>query len=152
MSGGGTLKGVLLIFGGFVSFTINGILVGKWAKDIDPVITSTWFLFYASIILGALAFIFESPMGLPWTEEIIAAELALGLVCTGAGYFGYYFILHREGAFFSSFIFYFIPVFGLLAGHFLLSEKVVLTQIIGVMAIVGGVYLVNRAKLMGTQK
>lgn len=152
MSGGGTLKGVLLIFGGFVSFTINGILVAHWAKHIDPVITSTWFLFFASIILGALTFIFESPMALPWTKETIAAELALGLICTGAGYFGYYYLIHKVGAYFSSFIFYFIPVFGLLAGHLLLNEKVVLTQIIGVVAIIGGVYLVNRAKLGGTHK
>ncbi|MEM7009322.1 MAG: DMT family transporter [Thermodesulfobacteriota bacterium] len=149
MGGGSTLKGVLLIFGGFVCFTINGILVAKLAKTIDPVITSTWFLFFASIILGALAFIFESPMSLPWTGETIAAELALGLICTGLGYFGYYFIIYREGAYFSSFIFYFIPVFGLLAGHLVLNEKVVLSQIIGVIMIVGGVYLVNRAKLKG---
>ena len=149
MGGGGTLKGVLLIFGGFVSFTINGILVGKWAKKIDPVITSVWFLFFASIILGSLAFIFESPMGLPWTGETIAAELALGLICTGLGYFGYYFIIFRAGAYFSSFIFYFIPVFGLLAGHLVLHEKVILSQIVGVVAIIGGVYLVNRAKLRG---
>jgi O-acetylserine/cysteine efflux transporter len=146
MGGGGTLKGVLLIFGGFVSFTINGVLVGRWAKNIDPMITSTWFLFFASIILGSLAFIFESPMSLPWTHDTIAAELALGLFCTGAGYFGYYFIIHRAGAYFSSFIFYFIPVFGVLAGFLLLHEKVILSQIIGVAAIVGGVYLVNRAK------
>ncbi|MEM7589404.1 MAG: DMT family transporter [Myxococcota bacterium] len=147
MDGGATLKGVLLIFGGFVSFTINGIIVGKWAKDIDPVITSTWFLFFASIILGALAFTFESPMTLPWTEATIASELALGLFCTGAGYFGYYFILHREGTYFSSFIFYFIPIFGMLAGYLLLHEKVVFSQIIGVVAIIGGVYLVNWAKV-----
>jgi drug/metabolite transporter (DMT)-like permease len=146
MGGGGTLKGVLLIFGGFVSFTINGVLVGRWAKNIDPMITSTWFLFFASIILGSLAFIFESPRGLPWTHDTIAAELALGLFCTGGGYFGYYYIVHREGAYFSSFIFYFIPVFGVLAGFLLLHEKVILSQIIGVAAIVGGVYLVNRAK------
>lgn len=147
INGGGTLKGVLLIFGGFVSFTINGIFVGRWAKNIDPVITSTWFLFFASIILGALAFIFESPMTLPWTEGTIASELALGLFCTGAGYFGYYFIVHREGAYFSSFIFYFIPVFGLLAGFLVLHEQVLLSQIIGVAAIILGVYLVNRAKV-----
>lgn len=146
INGGGTLKGVLLIFGGFVSFTINGILVGRWAKNIDPVITSTWFLFFASIILGSLAFIFESPMALPWSRETILSELALGLFCTGVGYFGYYFIVHREGAYFSSFIFYFIPVFGLLAGFLILHEKVLLSQIIGVVAIICGVYLVNRAK------
>ncbi len=63
MGGGGTLKGVLLIFGGFVSFTINGVLVGRRTKNIDPMITSTWFLFFASIILGARSLLYLRALG-----------------------------------------------------------------------------------------
>ena len=146
LAGGATLKGVLLIGGGFAFFAINGILVGKWAKGIDPVITSTYYLLLAGIILTALAFIFEKQTHIPWTVDNYLEELAIGVICTATGYFGYYFIIHRAGAFFSSLIFYFIPVFGMLAGFLLLKEKVALSQVIGIATIIIGVYLINREK------
>lgn len=147
MAGGATLKGVLLIGGGFVCFGINGVLVGRWAKHIDPIVTSTYYLLLAGIVLTVLAFIFESPIQVPWTVDNYLEELAIGVICTASGYFLYYYLIHRAGAYTSSFIFYFIPIFGLLGGHLFLNERVVLSQIIGVAAIVGGVYLINRAKL-----
>ena len=146
LEGGATLKGVLLIGGGFVFFAINGVIVGKWAKGIDPVITSTYYLLLAGIILTVLAFIFENPTQVPWTVDNYLEELAIGVICTASGYFGYYYLIHKAGAFFSSLIFYFIPVFGMLASFLLLNEKVTLPQVIGVAAIIVGVYLVNREK------
>jgi drug/metabolite transporter (DMT)-like permease len=148
IQGGATLKGVLLIGGGFMFFAINGVLVGKWAKHIDPVITSTYYLLIAGIILTALAFIIESPETVPWTVDNYLEELAIGVICTASGYFGYYYLIHKAGAFFSSLIFYFIPIFGMLAGFLLLHEKVLISQVIGVALIIAGVYLVNRAKLI----
>ncbi len=128
-------------------FAINGILAGKWAKWVDPVITSTYDLLLAGIILTALAFIFESPTRVPWTTvDNYLEELAIGVICTASGYFGYYYIIHKAGAFFSSLIFYFIPVFGVLAGFLLLKEKVALSQVIGIAALIIGVYLINREK------
>jgi len=144
--GGATLKGVLLIGGGFVFFAINGVIVGKWAKGIDPVITSTYYLLLAGIILTVLAFIFENPTQVPWTVDNYLEELALGVICTASGYFGYYYLIHKAGAFFSSMIFYFIPVFGILAGFLLLKEHVAISQIIGVATIIVGVYLINRTR------
>jgi len=146
LEGGATLKGVLLIGGGFVFFAINGVIVGKWAKGIDPVITSTYYLLLAGIILTVLAFVFESPTQIPWTVDNYLEELAIGVICTASGYFGYYYLIHKAGAFFSSLIFYFIPVFGMLASFLLLNEKVTLPQVIGVATIIVGVYLVNREK------
>ena len=97
-------------------------------------------------MLSALAFIFESPMHVPWTKDTILSELALGIISTATGYFGFYYLIHKAGAYFTSFIFYFIPIFGLLSGHLFMKEKVSVTQIIGVAIVLIGVYLVNREK------
>jgi len=143
---GSTIEGVLLIGGGFVFFAVNGILVGKWAKEIDPVITTTYFLGLGAVILTALAFIFESPLQVSWTKDTFLSELALGVICTASGYFGYYYIIHKAGTYFSSFIFFFIPIFGILSGHLILKEKVAISQMIGVAVVLIGVYLINREK------
>ncbi len=142
-----TIEGVLLIGGGFLCLAVNGVLMGKWAKLIDPLITTTYILGLGAIMLTALAFIFESPLQLPWTRDIFLGELALGVICTASGYFGYFYIIQIAGAYFSSLIFYFIPSYGLLLGHFILNQKVTILQMIGVSVILIGVYLINRASL-----
>lgn len=144
LHGGVTIYGVLLVGGGFVCLAINGILAAKWAKDIDPVITTTYFLGLGTIFLIAFAFIFENPLKSPWTMENILAELALGVVCTASGYFGYYYLLRKAGAYFTSFIFYFIPVFGLLVGYWAFDEKVSGIQMVGVVLVLVGVYMINK--------
>ena len=144
LEGGSTIEGVLLIGGGFVCLAINGILAAKWARGIDPVITTTYFLGLGTVFLIAFAFIFESPLKTPWSADNILSELALGVICTASGYFGYYYLLRNAGAYFTSFIFYFLPVFGLLVGYLAFYEKVTLLQIGGVVLVLAGVYLINR--------
>lgn len=144
---GSELKGVLILTGGFLLFTINGILVGKYAKGIDPVITTTYFLGLGVVTLTALSFIFEGPLQVPWTKDNFLNELALGVICTASGYFGYYYLIQRAGAYFSSFIFFLVPVFGLLSGHLIMKDKVATSQIFGVTLVLLGVYIIiNREK------
>jgi len=147
--GGAKLDGASLILLGNVGLAINGILASKWAHDIHPVIVSVWFLFFAALSLGVLAFIYEHPLQSPWTKDNYIFEITLGLVCTGGGYYGYYYLIHKAGPYIASFIFYFIPVFGLIFGFLILGEKVLLSQIVGVAAIIGGVYVVKKAIAKG---
>ena len=84
---------------------------------------------------------------MPWTKDNFLNELALGVICTASGYFGYYYLIHRAGAYFSSFIFFLVPVFGLLSSHLFLKEKVATSQIFGVALVLLGVYIIiNREK------
>ena len=146
MSGGTTLTGVMYIGGAFMLLAVNGILVAKWMRGVDPLINTMYFLLFGGLILAALAFVFERPLQVPWTRDTIASELALGVICTASGYFGYYYLIQKAGAYFSSFIFYFIPVFGMMEGHMFRGEKVAVSQIVGVAVVLAGVYLINREK------
>jgi drug/metabolite transporter (DMT)-like permease len=146
MAGGSTVMGVVYIAAGFAFFAVNGILVGKWAKDIHPLVTTTYFLFFGTIILCTVAFIFEDPTTAPWTTENYLEELVLGLICTGAGYYGYYYLIQRAGAYFASFIFYLLPIFGVLAGILLLGNRFTVMQLAGIPIVLFGVYLINREK------
>lgn len=146
LSGGSTLLGVLLIAGAFMMLAVNGILVAKWMRGVDPLVSTMYFLLFGGLILAALALIYESPLRVPWTRDTIASELVLGIVCTASGYFGYYCLIRNAGAYFASFIFYFIPVFGMMEGHMFRGENVAVSQMAGVAAVLAGVYLINRGK------
>lgn len=147
LSGGSALIGVLLIGGGFAFFAVNGVVQPKLASGADPIVSSTYFMGMAAVILSVLAFIFESPLSTPITRENMAAELILGVICTASGFAGYYYILSKAGAFFSSMTFYFVPVFGVLAGVLMLGENLTVTRVIGIGVVFAGVYLINRERL-----
>ena len=101
----------------------------RWLGKVDPIITTLYLIFYGALMLTALAFIFEHPVQVPWTMDTIASELALGVICTASSYFGYFYLIKNAGAFFASFIFYFLPIFGLLEGRIFRAEAVSITQI-----------------------
>jgi len=146
LGGGTTVKGVLLIAGGFGLFAVNGILAPRLASGTDPIVSTTYYLGLASLILWAMAFVFESPLRTPINEDNLLSELVLGVISTASGFVGYYYILNKAGPFFSSITFYFIPVFGVVAGMLILGEKVTVSQVIGIIVVFSGVYLINREK------
>jgi len=146
LSGGSTLLGMFYIGGAFVLLAINGILIMRWLRAIDPIITTMYLLFFGAVVLTVVAFIFESPVQVPWTKDTILSELALSVICTASGYFGYFYLIRNAGAYFASFIFYFLPIFGLLLGHFFRGEDISITQIVGVAIVILGIYIINREK------
>jgi len=141
-----TVKGLLIFLVAYFFFAANGILVERWAKNIDALVTSTYFLFFASVMLWALALIIERPEHLPWTTDNYVEEIVLGLLCTGVGYYSYYYLIYRAGAYFSCFIFYLLPVTGMLAGILIMHEDFRWLRLLGVPIVLAGVYLVNREK------
>ncbi|MEM7009323.1 MAG: DMT family transporter [Thermodesulfobacteriota bacterium] len=146
LAGGSTLLGVFYIGGAFILLAINGILIMKWLRDINPIITTMYLIMFGAIFLTALAFIFESPEQVPWTRDTILSELVLAIICTASSYFGYFYLIKSAGAFFASFIFYFLPIFGLLEGRIFRAEPITILQVVGVALVFLGIYIINREK------
>lgn len=150
LGGGSTLKGVIILLGGFLSFTINGLLVPKIGKGIDPVITTTYLLGLAGIVLWIFAFILENPLATPLSSVNIVVELGLGVISTAGAVLGYYVLIKRAGPFFASINFYLVPVFGVVFSFLILDEVISVTQVLGIIIVLFGVYLINRVKLKKT--
>lgn len=148
--GGTTIIGVLIILGGIVFFTINGILVPIIGKGIDTIVTTTYFVGIASVILWIIAFIFEQPLNSTITDKGIIAELYMGLISTASAFIAYYLLIKRAGPFFASISFYFVPIFGVIGSFLILGERMNWLQIVGIAIVLFGVYLINREKFKKT--
>ncbi len=146
LGGSSTLIGALLITSGYAVFAINGIIAPKLASGTDPIASSTYYTGFATVILWVFAFIFESPLKTHLTESNVAAEIFMGVFSFASGFVVYYWLLNRVGAFFSSMTFYLIPVVGTVGGFLVLHEKIILTQVVGILIVFVGVYLINRVK------
>ena len=143
---GSELIGALMVAVGEFFFAISAIIIAKYAKKIDPVISTTYLLGIGAVTLTVLSFIFEGPLQVPWTKDTFLSELGLGVIGTASGYLGYYFITQRAGAYFSSFVFFLLPVSGMLCGHLILKENIAISQIMGIALVLSGVYIINRER------
>lgn len=65
---------------------------------------------------------------------------------TGFGFGGYYVLIKRAGPFFTSLLGYLAPIFGVIAGVIFLHESITGLQIIGILSVLLGVFLVNKPK------
>lgn len=149
LGGSSTLIGALLIIAGFSVFAINGILAPKLASGTDPIVSSAYYTGMATVILWAFAFIFESPLETHLTLTNSAAEVVMGVFSFASGFVVYYWLLNRAGAFFSSMTFYLMPIVGIVGGFLMFREKITIMQVVGILVVFLGVYLINREKVKG---
>ena len=147
-----TLMGVLIILGAFFSYAVNGIIVPIYAKDVDPLITTTYTICFGAIIIAVLAFTFEKPTMADLNIEDVLSLIGLGVISTAVVFSGYYVLLKRAGPFFTSLLGYFAPVFGVIVGVIFLHEHINLLQIVGFFLVLLGVLLVNKQKLDNLHK
>ena len=151
VDGGTTLKGVLLISAGFIVFAINSVLVRKTAAKTDPIVSTTYFVGMATVVMWIIALIFENPLHTDLTEIDIVLELILGVFCFSIAFIVYYWLVKKSGVFFSSLTFYLVPIMGAVGSYFILGEKMDLTQLIGIIVVLFGVYLINKEKFKSTK-
>jgi len=146
LGGSSALIGALLIASGFSIFAINGIIAPRLASGTDPIASSAYYTGFATVILWVFAFIFESPLKTDLTKTNITVEIIMGVFSFASGFVVYYWLLNRAGAFFSSMTFYLIPIVGIVGGFLLFKDKITLIQVVGILVVFAGVYLINRVK------
>ncbi len=146
LGGSSILIGALLIASGFSVFAINGIIAPKLASGTDPIVSSAYYTGFATVILWVIAFVFSHPLSTKLTDLNVSIEIIMGVFSFASGFVVYYWLLNRAGAFFSSMTFYLIPIVGIVGGYIVFKEKITLTQVVGILIVFVGVYLINRQK------
>ena len=147
-----TLIGILIVLCAFLSYAINGILVTRISGDIDAIIIITYTIGFSTIFLTVLSYTIENPFGVTPTTENIPALLALGVISTALMFLGYYILLKRAGALFTSLLGYLAPVSGIIAGIIFLNESIRFSQAAGVVLVLIGVFLVSYPKFRSAEQ
>jgi drug/metabolite transporter (DMT)-like permease len=90
--------------------------------------------------------IIESP------KAMLGLSLGLGLSGTGVAYILYYFIVERLGAVVAASATYIPPVIALLIGIFIAGEPVHALDVLAIVAILGGVFILQSGRRTGAQR
>lgn len=113
----------------------------KTATAVEPFANAHGSMWAAAILVAPATIV--SPMVALPGAGVLAAALALGIVCSGVAYLLYFRLIRDIGATSALTVTFLIPVFGVLWGSLLLSETVRWNTIVGAVIVIVGTALVT---------
>ena len=136
------LAGVGIIIVGYIIYAIY--LIYARACEFDPLVATTGTMVYVTLILAVAAFTLERPLALRPGTDAVLATVAIGVLSTGLAYVVLNYLIANAGVIFAATSGYFIPIFAVVMGIFLVGESIEWLQVIGLGMSLFGAWLVNR--------
>lgn len=140
---GTTLLGDLIILSGALTTAFSSIATKRTAGRIHPVALICWQSWFSWPMLALLSWRLEAGRSFVFTGRAIAAILYLGLVSAAFGFVAFAWLIQRNTATRVAALTFLTPVFGVAYSWLLLGETLTWVQLLGVLGVCLGVYIVN---------
>jgi drug/metabolite transporter (DMT)-like permease len=137
--------GNLAVLAAALSYAAAAVFAVRRLSAVHPLTVSVGQLVSGLLLLTPIAAIVGTHQGVDLSVNSGLSVVALGVLGTGFGYVVYLWFLTQVGPVKGSLITYIVPVTGLALGWAVLDEALSLTAIGGLVLIVGGIALVDRA-------
>jgi drug/metabolite transporter (DMT)-like permease len=140
--GGLALASGALVLAAAVCYAAGAIMIHRRHADAQPIGVAT-----SAMLFSAAALALPTALTLPDRAPgagVLAALAVLGVVCTGATLALFYTLIVRIGPARAALAFYLSPGFAVAFGAVFLSEKITLSAVAGLLAIVAGSLLAAR--------
>ena len=134
---------ILMMMSGGLVFALNGILASYCARDLDECALAAWVVVFGAVILGLTAFAFERHQVSVPPVGVVGAVLTEGVLGMGLAMLGYYVLLSRAGAYFTSFYAYLVPLLGVLISTVVLGERMTTQHLGGLGVVLIGLWMLS---------
>jgi drug/metabolite transporter (DMT)-like permease len=150
---GVNLEGVLCVVAGSLSVGCSFAYAKRFLTvlNLSPLALSTWQIGFALLVISCVTDFHGMTRITSHTGALVGLVLGLGLVGTGVAYMLYYFIVQRLGALAASSVTYIPPVVALLMGTLFAGETIGPLQLLAMLCILGGVYLLQSGRRAKTE-
>lgn len=122
----------------FVS-AVSSVLVKKWGAAIHPISLSAMPMAVATVVMTAMALLFERHRPIVWTRESVGALLYLAIVGSAFTFTVYYWLLRHVQANRVALIAYATPVVAVATGVIFLNEPMTSRVVLGGALVIAGV-------------
>jgi probable blue pigment (indigoidine) exporter len=134
-----------IAFCGVLASVASTIVYKRWCSELDPRTVNALQLGAAAVVLLPFALMLEGAPHATWTWQFVASFWYVVLVMSfGASLLWFWLLTHGEASRVTAYYFL-TPVFGLILAALLLHEPLGLRDIGGLLAIAGGIALVQRS-------
>jgi len=142
------LHGVFYMIAGSLSLGCSFVYARRFLSglDLSPLALSTWQIGFALLLISCVTDFHGMTRITADPRAATGLVLGLGLVGTGGAYILYYFIVGRLGALAASGVTYIPPVVALLMGVTLAHEPLRALDLLAMLCILGGVYLLQSGR------
>jgi drug/metabolite transporter (DMT)-like permease len=138
-----TIVGDVIVLSGALLSAFSSIATKKTAGRIHPVALICWQSWLSWPVLGLLSWWLEASRPFAFTGRAVAAILYLGLISAAFGFVAFAWLIQRNTATRVTALTFLTPVFGVAYSWFLLGETLTFIQLLGVLGVCLGVYVVN---------
>lgn len=138
-----TLAGDLFILSGALGSAFSGIATKRTAGRIHPVALICWQSWISWPLLGLMSWWLEAGRPFAFTTRTVLAILYLGLISAAFGFVAFAWLLQRNSATRITALTFLAPVFGVSYSWFFFAETFTPLQLLGVLGVCLGVYVVN---------
>jgi drug/metabolite transporter (DMT)-like permease len=149
-SGAASMPGIGLVGAGLMSLVGGTILFKRFAPNANLAVGNGVQNLAGGLALTPFAFAFESIVEIAPSWRLFAALAYLTLCGSVVGYLLWFRLLTRFGATTASAYHFMMPPLGMLFGWLLLGEHVDARDLIGVLPVAAGIYLVTRPPMAKT--
>ncbi|MGF1504990.1 MAG: DMT family transporter [Anaerolineae bacterium] len=138
------LIGQAAVLAASACYAIGAVYTRRTFRGVHAIVLAAVPITAAFVTTTAGALVFESPIDLRISLQVLGALLVLGFLGVSAAHIGFFHLIYEWGATRTTLVTYLIPVVGLTLGVLILDEPLDWRLIAGFVAVISGVYLVNR--------
>ena len=135
---------------GAICYGVAIVYSRRRLRGIPPLVGPTAQMIAAAILITPFSLVVDRPFTLSPSPAALMAAGVLGIFGTALAYLVYYQMLDTAGATFISFVTYLLPPIGVVLGVIFLNESPTLYAIAGMITILMGIVIVNRAQQRAT--
>ena len=140
---GGDLTAMLALLAAAASYACGAIYSRRNVRGMRPMVPAVFQVTFAGLYTLVLAFLIEQPLASTPDAQAIFSILWLGLLGSGLAYLCFFRLLGPWGATRLTMVAYVIPVVGIALGFLFLDETIDGRIIIGTLAVLSGIAIVN---------
>ncbi|GLX66438.1 DMT family transporter [Paenibacillus glycanilyticus] len=145
-SGHISIAGIVLALGSALSWALGTVYVKKNSGKVDNIWLVALQLMIGGIFMTGLGSVTESWSDVVWSTEFIASLLFISIFVIALGWLVFYKLMDSgEASKVASFTFL-IPLVAILIGTIVLNEPFTYSLLIGLVLVLGSIYLVNRPR------
>lgn len=141
-----TQLGDLLVLSGALASAIYNLIIKRAAGKIHPVALILWSSVVTGILLGVCSWEFERDASFLFSTRAIVSLLYLSLISAAFGFVAFAWLIQRYSATRVTTLVFLAPVFGIVFGWLLLHETLTPLQLLGVIGVCSGVYVVTSSR------
>ena len=125
---------------------LSSVSIKKWGARIHPISLAAMPMAVATVVMTAMALVFERHRPIVWTKASIGALIYLSVVGSAMTFTLYYWLLRHVRASHVALIAYATPVIAVATGVFFLSEPITSRMMLGGAFVIAGVAFTAKSR------